>query len=471
MASAQRNINSYRLIWNISEKKKNLFGYLQSHPVTIDNSKWTLKMYRFPSNSSEYNFYLRCSSKDEKKVLRSMFYLLSTDNNFELQNISKFGARMTGRTKITDKKTMLVCAFDVSCSASDRNSVKWLEGRTKELDMVQHPISSGNNYKNYSIQCNNAMKQKVNLKLTNDSAGTRVKSNASGLGNGECLVVDWCFGNSFYIGPNETTLLTYLLGNELYICCQSFEFKEMTIDRISEIAGKMQTSFAVSLLNKDRDGIPTLESTPNPIETKFQSKNNTEITEATAATDTNVHSSSNSASPADNLLSICVRSFRENKFCNITIKVLNGGYEIRAHKLVLVSGSTVWRQLLNNDDQLSIITVPVLERKIVEELITFIYDGSVPKSPVDADQLLIAAVTYGVDGLKDWCEQQLMHTINIESAVNLMLLAHRYNASALFDKIVAFVQQNFTELQQRDEWKSMFFLHPESAMELVKKLL
>lgn len=474
MAGFKENVKSYRIVWTISEKRNNSFVYLHSHKFTIDNSEWTLKMYRFANYSSDYSFYLRGSSIDEKKVLRSTFFLLSTKETYELKKISKFGARTTLGTKKTDKnETILVCAFDVFFAGSVRNSEQWLEGRTEELDLVHHPISSGKDFKQYSIHINNATKQTINLKLTYDSGTSTVKSNATGLDNGECLIVDWCSGNPFCIGPNETTLENIRLGNEIYVWCQSSDFKEMTKNRISEIADIIETSFSNSLLSNTKDGYQRSESPHILRNNKLPAKNNKEKTGEIAATITDniVCSSSNYLSPADILLSTCVRSLRDKKFCNITIKVLNGGYDIQAHKLVLVSGSTVWRQLLTNDDQLSIITVPDLDRKIVEALIAFIYDGSVPKIQTDTDQLLIAAATYGVDGLKDWCEQQLMHAITIESVVNLMVLAHRHTSSALFEKLLSFVQQNFTELQQRNEWKSMFFSYPELAMELVKNLV
>lgn len=477
MAATQENIKSYRIVWKISEKRKNSFSYLKSYEFTIDNSKWTLDMHRFPDCPSEYSFSLCGPSKDNEKILKSSYYLLSTDKNHKFENFSKYSANTTPDTKITQNEAMLVCAIDVSCTASERNSEKWLEGRTQELDLVQNPISSGNGYKNYSIQCNDALKEMVNLTLVCDSETSTVKSIATGLNNGECIIVDWCSGSPFCIGPNKTTLETNLLGNEIIVWCKSFEFKEMTKNRKSEIAGIIQSSFSDSLLmSKDcDDGHQTWEPTQYRYITKFQTIIHKVMTAASAVPSSIVHTKPvrrcSSNSPSDpKILSNSMQSFRVKQSCNITIKVLNGGYSFRAHKQVLVSGSTVWRQLLTNDPQLSIITVPDLDRKVVKALITFIYNGSVPKSTKDTDQLLIAAVTYGVDDLKDWCEQQLMHTITIESAVNLMVLAHRYKASTLFETLVTFLQENFAELEQRDKLKSLFEKYPESAMELLKKL-
>lgn len=164
------------------------------------------------------------------------------------------------------------------------------------------------------------------------------------------------------------------------------------------------------------------------------------------------------------------KCFTESKFCDVSIQVPDGR-EIRAHKCVLYSGSTVWRKLLNSEDQLSVITVDDLERETIETLITFIYSGSVPKPATQINQLLIAAETYGVDGLKIWCERELMTSITIDSAITLLVLAHRYNAKNLFDEVWIFVMKHIAELKQRKEWKSAFFSYPELAFELFNSIL
>lgn len=138
---------------------------------------------------------------------------------------------------------------------------------------------------------------------------------------------------------------------------------------------------------------------------------------------------------------------------------------------MLFSGSTAWRQLLINDDQVSIITVPYFERETIEALVTYIYTGFVSKPPKQTDELLIAAEKYGVDGLKTWCEQDLMTSITINSAIKLLVLAHRYNTKTLFDGVWTFVRKHIAELMKRDEWKSTFSSYPEMTYELFNSLL
>lgn len=145
---------------------------------------------------------------------------------------------------------------------------------------------------------------------------------------------------------------------------------------------------------------------------------------------------------------------------------MTNGHEIRAHKIVLVSGSTVWRKLLTSNDQLSKIPIPDLEQDVIEALVTFIYSGSVPEPPKRTDQLLIAADKYGVDGLRRWCELDLINTITMNSAIRLFVLSHRCNASILYERSLNFIRLHIAELKERDEWNPMFHSYPELALKL-----
>lgn len=216
-------------------------------------------------------------------------------------------------------------------------------------------------------------------------------------------------------------------------------FKEMTKDRILEIARKTQMT-ETGYISRIMD-IPLEE----PIEK-----------EDTINKERSVSSSESSAGMI--LSKFVTKSYKDKQFCDVTIKVQRSYSEIPAHKVVLVSGSTTWEQLLTDDAQLSIINVPEFEHQTIEALVNFIYDGSVPEHLDGADQLLVAAETYGVQGLKDWCEQQLMNTITIDTVVHLLLLSHRYKAPALFERIVPFVRENFATIELRDDWKSTFLM-------------
>lgn len=232
-------------------------------------------------------------------------------------------------------------------------------------------------------------------------------------------------------------------------------FMEMGTARTLEIVEKLQkfNQFSYKPSNRNTIGLPSVNTAvENPI----------------------AEESSGSSSIFSNEILFrksISNACKERMFCDIIIRVQSSGQDIQAHKVVLVSGSTIWKQMLSNDEHLSVITINDLDYQIVEAVVTFIYDGTAPAPQIATDQLLIAADTYGVAGLKDWGEKQLLSVITVDSLVNILMLAFRYNAPALLAGIVAFVRQNFAMIEKRDDWKAMFLTNPELAMKLFNKLL
>lgn len=405
MADLQANFQSYRVVWKISDEFDSNTAFLRSHTFNVGDSQWTLEMCKQPS----YRFAL--CGEDRKQILRTTYYLLSNDINKKLENVNKF---LTGwfHHGITGEK-LLVCAFDVACEATLRNSEHWLEGGTRKHT---------NTFK----------------KMTQD----RVSEIAE--------IIEKSFFDSL-VSKEDLELKKLAELIEKAFSEEDLEFKKMEPSQNAELKEEITVTEAAA---PAIEGIVSSTiNCPSPaciIETSI--------------------SSSICPSQAEKLLTHSVQCWKEKRFCDIQIQVLPGGHEIRAHKLVLFSGSTVWKKLLTDDQKLSVITVPDLEPETVEMLVKFIYDGYVPKPSKYTDQLLIAAATYGVDDLKDLCEQQLIAAITIEAAINMMILAHRYNAPSLFENTINFVHQNIALLKQRDEWKSLFFSYPELAMEMVNNL-
>lgn len=226
-----------------------------------------------------------------------------------------------------------------------------------------------------------------------------------------------------------------------------FKFQNMNKESISEIANMIERTFSDSLLSE--------HSEDSNSSVGLSSIHNNSPTPAVSTT------------PAAELMFKC---FKEKKFCDITIQVA-GGHNIFAHKIVLLSRSTVWQQLLTDDDQLSVINVTEFDAETIDALLTFIYINSVPEALKSINLLLIAAETFGVGDLKTCCEQRLIDTITKYTAINLLVLAHRYNAKELFDCVLDFVRNNIGELKESDEWKMVIFQYPEFTFELLKLLL
>lgn len=157
----------------------------------------------------------------------------------------------------------------------------------------------------------------------------------------------------------------------------------------------------------------------------------------------------------------------EKKLCDITIQ--SNDSKIRAHKVVLASCSSIWRDILIADMSLDIIHIVDFDIGTIMELIAYIYTRNVtPSSSVNYEQLFLAADKYKITGLKERCEELLMEAISLKNVVNLAVLAHQYKAPTLLDKVFAFIRENYAEFKELKEFESIFFVYPELAIMIVK---
>lgn len=449
MCDSQKNIKKYRVVWKISDKL-NERDIITSYEFKIGDAKWFIKMTIKSSYGSAldhflyaYTLFLCGPPGDTAKILKNSFYLLSDEINHKFENKSKLQTNSSPYTKFVEKK-ILVCAFDVACDASGENSMHWIEGKTEVAERDEEKLQGGTN-DIISLSFESTGMHRVNLSQQENL----IIASTSGLNEGEYLTVI-SRNLKFLVGPGKSEHVKEADGrlfNNFYVASKLCEFQQMNKEGIAEIANIIELQFSDSLLDEHRED-PKDSVALLPI-------NNTSAQPAPAA------------ATANELMFKC---FTDKQFCDITIQVA-GGPNILAHKVVLISRSTVWHHLLAADNQLSIINVTEFDAQIIEALLTFIYINFVPESLTSWNQLLIAAETYGVDDLKTACEQRLMDTITKDTAINLLVLAHRYNAKVLFDCALDFVRKHISALKESDEWKLVIFQYPELTFELCKILL
>lgn len=166
-----------------------------------------------------------------------------------------------------------------------------------------------------------------------------------------------------------------------------------------------------------------------------------------------------------NLTSNLKEYFAANKLCDISLHVQDK--QIRAHKIALSSGSTIWRDLIAKDEKLDSIHITDFEYETIKEMIEFMYTGNVKLA---TDQLLVAAVKYGVDCLKKLCEKQLIETIKMENVVNLVVLADNYKAIELYYKAIEFIVKNRKAFSESEEATRFFNMCPELAFTIFIKI-
>lgn len=486
-------IHKNRIAWNFSGTKNASDQLFSMESPTFQLSGFgnhylllTLKI--FPSGNSACCFHLRLPENpiSHKTIQRCSYYLLNKDTSqhHKLVNFSPFSTDWFD-LGITHERIEYVViltidfieSFDANpgywlgpAPTKDANFEYWFEGKTEALSKTNMCYSSS-----YSAIIN---RKQYHLKITSESSSDKAIL-MDGLEEGEILNANFkIYDNK--TGETERNLRGTLRAfqtrwkiseteqiNKVELTAISNTFEKMDAERISEIAEIIE-NIDCEESSKPKQNCCELEATTNTLK-QLQLPENISKTPAISASKSTSTTPTVTALPEQS--QFLYRCFTESKYCDIAIQV-SDGREIKAHKNMLFSGSTVWRELLTEDDQLSIIIVTDFEWHTIENLVTFIYTGSVPNQPPkQTDQLLIAAETYGVGGLKAWCEQELMASITIDSAISMLVLAHRYNAKSLFDESWSFVRKHHAELKQRPEWQSAFLSYPELGLQLFKTLL
>lgn len=157
--------------------------------------------------------------------------------------------------------------------------------------------------------------------------------------------------------------------------------------------------------------------------------------------------------------------FVANKYCDVTIHAQD--QQIRAHKIALSAGSIIWQDLFDKNVTLTTIHIADFDYGTIKDMIEYMYSGKVKQT---SDQLFIAADKYRVTGLKELCEEKLSQTIEIKSSVNLLVLAERYKATLLYDKVIDFIDENCEAFKKLEEANGMFMMYPELGFKLFKRL-
>lgn len=156
--------------------------------------------------------------------------------------------------------------------------------------------------------------------------------------------------------------------------------------------------------------------------------------------------------------------YTNQKLCDVTVQ--SKDEKIRAHKVILASCSSVWRELFIGDETLDVVKITELGN--ISILMEYIYNGTVSQfTDAKLEQLLVVANKYGISGLKEHCSTLLAKDISMNNVLRLAALAHQNDASTLLNKVLAFIQNDFEEFKKLNELESFFIEYPELAFKII----
>jgi len=154
--------------------------------------------------------------------------------------------------------------------------------------------------------------------------------------------------------------------------------------------------------------------------------------------------------------------------------IVCGGEEIKVHKAVLAARSDYWRALLASGwvESESSSTERAITKETLYILLEFIYTGRVQEKmePRQMESLLEAANFYGVDSLKEQCEEGLILSLGPTNLVDRLVLADTFSATQLRRVAKQMLIQNVDMLTDIPDWKQKLESRISLALEVMEGL-
>ncbi|XP_057318320.1 speckle-type POZ protein-like B [Microplitis mediator] len=113
------------------------------------------------------------------------------------------------------------------------------------------------------------------------------------------------------------------------------------------------------------------------------------------------------------------------------VVLIVGDKKIPAHKTLLVSRSPVFSAMFKHklkENQENEVDIPDMDPDICEKLLEFIYTDNVTDFDQFFERLYEPADKYQIPALKKVCEELLYKNVNVENAVQYLVLLDRHNA-------------------------------------------
>lgn len=141
-------------------------------------------------------------------------------------------------------------------------------------------------------------------------------------------------------------------------------------------------------------------------------------------------------------------TFNNQKFSDLTLVVEE--QQIRVHKVILASRSSVFATMLESDmieKASNRVEITDIDYETMKLALLYIYTGNVENMNDEvARKLLIPADKYALDGLKTTCGEFLREALTVENAFETLVLADLYTVGGLKTTALNFIAKNFGDV-------------------------
>ncbi|KAH7716961.1 BTB/POZ domain-containing protein [Aphelenchoides avenae] len=181
--------------------------------------------------------------------------------------------------------------------------------------------------------------------------------------------------------------------------------------------------------------------------------------------------------PAANAETVVAKTLRDmwqsELFADCSLKV--GNKQISAHRCVIAQHSDVFRSMFEQkctlEAQCGVVDITDARPETVQGMVQYMYTGEVAphllQEMEDVLDLLAVADKYAVIPLKEYCERNLIPSMNAKRVPYMVLYADTYSANILKKACIRYLANNQTDVLKTAEWKEFKKTNPLLANELL----
>ena len=148
---------------------------------------------------------------------------------------------------------------------------------------------------------------------------------------------------------------------------------------------------------------------------------------------------------------------RQDLLCDVTL-VTKDGKEFKAHRNVLSAASPFFFKLLQSDmkeNREGIVRFEEISGAVMEDVLEFIYTGSVEVNQENSKDLIAAANYLLVAGLKNLSGKFLERQISKSNCISTFYIAEMYQCDELITNTRKFIHANFASVAEMDEFLNL----------------
>lgn len=162
-----------------------------------------------------------------------------------------------------------------------------------------------------------------------------------------------------------------------------------------------------------------------------------------------------------------------DEYTDVVLEVGDGS-KIKAHRIVLISKSPVFRAMLENEMEESrsgTIKITDFSYEVLRSFVHHLYTAEVFPDEHMACHLLVLAEKYQVKHLKTICEKFITSKVNNDNAIMSFAFANQHNAKHLREAALSLIIENMHTLTIREEYHDLVDKDPRLVVEIYEAYL